>query len=276
MTSTLQQEASRKLRFSAAAHDARRPAPLRERLHHLHAHRLDVAVGDGARRGARPGARALRRRLRAGRAAPVQPQGQERAGGARGDPPGRRPLPHARRREARARAATRRRSTTWSGSAPSPRRWRTRAARPSRCASARTASDGRDAEFAHRRHRDHVPRLHARLRGGPRRGGRPTTRSALLPPLAEGDALERDRARARVALDDARPPATPRRRSCKALEERGIGRPSTYASIMGTILDRGYVRKQGQALVPDVPRVRGDEPARAAFRRGSSTTSSPR
>ena len=37
----------------------------------------------------------------------------------------------------------------------------------------------------------------------------------------------------------------------KALEERGIGRPSTYASIMGTILDRGYVRKQGQALVPE-------------------------
>ena len=36
----------------------------------------------------------------------------------------------------------------------------------------------------------------------------------------------------------------------RALEERGIGRPSTYATIMGTILDRGYVRKEGQALVP--------------------------
>ena len=36
----------------------------------------------------------------------------------------------------------------------------------------------------------------------------------------------------------------------RALEERGIGRPSTYASILGTILDRGYVRKVGQALVP--------------------------
>ena len=36
----------------------------------------------------------------------------------------------------------------------------------------------------------------------------------------------------------------------RALEERGIGRPSTYASIIGTILDRGYVRKAGQALVP--------------------------
>ncbi len=36
----------------------------------------------------------------------------------------------------------------------------------------------------------------------------------------------------------------------KALEERGIGRPSTYASIMGTIVDRGYVVKRGTALVP--------------------------
>ena len=36
----------------------------------------------------------------------------------------------------------------------------------------------------------------------------------------------------------------------KALEERGIGRPSTYASILGTILDRGYVVKSGTALVP--------------------------
>ncbi|MGH8791417.1 MAG: type I DNA topoisomerase, partial [Stackebrandtia sp.] len=36
----------------------------------------------------------------------------------------------------------------------------------------------------------------------------------------------------------------------KALEERGIGRPSTYASIMQTIQDRGYVFKRGQALIP--------------------------
>ncbi|OLE21579.1 MAG: DNA topoisomerase I [Actinobacteria bacterium 13_1_20CM_3_71_11] len=36
----------------------------------------------------------------------------------------------------------------------------------------------------------------------------------------------------------------------KALEELGIGRPSTYASIMATIQDRGYVFKRGQALVP--------------------------
>ncbi|MCO8273348.1 type I DNA topoisomerase [Actinoplanes sp. TRM 88003] len=36
----------------------------------------------------------------------------------------------------------------------------------------------------------------------------------------------------------------------KAMEELGIGRPSTYASIMQTIQDRGYVEKRGQALIP--------------------------
>ena len=36
----------------------------------------------------------------------------------------------------------------------------------------------------------------------------------------------------------------------RALEERGIGRPSTYASILGTIIDRGYVFKRGSALIP--------------------------
>jgi DNA topoisomerase-1 len=36
----------------------------------------------------------------------------------------------------------------------------------------------------------------------------------------------------------------------KVLEENGIGRPSTYASIMSTIQDRGYVKKDGRALKP--------------------------
>src|SRR5690606_11743407 len=36
----------------------------------------------------------------------------------------------------------------------------------------------------------------------------------------------------------------------KALEEKGIGRPSTFASIIDTVLDRGYATKRGQALVP--------------------------
>ena len=71
-----------------------------------------------------------------------------------------------------------------------------------------------------------------------------------LPQLSEGDSL------AATALEpeghSTAPPARYTEASLvKALEERGIGRPSTYASIMGTILDRGYVRRQGQALVPE-------------------------
>ncbi|HZU75264.1 MAG TPA: type I DNA topoisomerase, partial [Dehalococcoidia bacterium] len=36
----------------------------------------------------------------------------------------------------------------------------------------------------------------------------------------------------------------------KALEENGLGRPSTYATILSTIMDRGYVEKTGKALRP--------------------------
>ncbi|MBV2168392.1 MAG: DNA topoisomerase I, partial [Bdellovibrio sp.] len=36
----------------------------------------------------------------------------------------------------------------------------------------------------------------------------------------------------------------------QTMEKEGIGRPSTYASVIGTIIDRGYVRKSGTALVP--------------------------
>jgi DNA topoisomerase-1 len=72
----------------------------------------------------------------------------------------------------------------------------------------------------------------------------------MLPKLAEGDALSA------AALEPEGHSTSPPARFTeatlvKALEERGIGRPSTYAAIMGTILDRGYVRKQGQALVPE-------------------------
>ena len=72
----------------------------------------------------------------------------------------------------------------------------------------------------------------------------------VLPPLAEGDTLNA------TALEPdghstSPPPRFTEASLVKALEERGIGRPSTYAAIMGTILDRGYVRKQGQALIPE-------------------------
>jgi DNA topoisomerase I len=71
----------------------------------------------------------------------------------------------------------------------------------------------------------------------------------LLPKLEEGDALEAEQ------LEPQGHTTTPPARYTeatlvRALEERGIGRPSTYASIIGTIFDRGYVFKRGTALVP--------------------------
>jgi DNA topoisomerase-1 len=70
-----------------------------------------------------------------------------------------------------------------------------------------------------------------------------------LPSLAEGDALA---ARSVTAEGHStRPPARYTEASLvKELEDREIGRPSTYASIIGTIIDRGYVFKKGTALVP--------------------------
>ena len=79
-----------------AARHAGGPAPLRAGLHHLHADRLDDAVGPGTHRGAQSGPRNVRRRLRARRAASLRAQGQERAGGPRGHPPLRRDVPDAR------------------------------------------------------------------------------------------------------------------------------------------------------------------------------------
>ncbi len=67
---------------------------------------------------------------------------------------------------------------------------------------------------------------------------------------AEGDALD-PKALAPEGHSTSPPSRYTEASLVKALEERGIGRPSTYAAIMGTILDRGYVRKQGQALVPE-------------------------
>jgi len=71
----------------------------------------------------------------------------------------------------------------------------------------------------------------------------------VLPHLAVGDAV------ALLSLEPdghaTQPPARYTEPTLvRALEERGIGRPSTYAAILSTIVDRGYVFKKGTALVP--------------------------
>jgi DNA topoisomerase I len=70
-----------------------------------------------------------------------------------------------------------------------------------------------------------------------------------LPNLSEGDSVEL-RALEPQGHETSPPSRYTEATLVRTLEELGIGRPSTYASILGTILDRGYVFKRGTALVP--------------------------
>ena len=113
-----------------------------------------------------------------------------------------------------------------------------------------TASDGRDAVFATSgtviSFRGF---LAAYEEGRDDDGAREDETERRLPALAAADRLD-----LRELIEDEHVTAPPARYTeaslVKALEERGIGRPSTYASIMGTIIERGYVFKKGSALVP--------------------------
>ena len=83
-------------------------------------------------------------------------------------------------------------------------------------------------------------------------GGREQGRDggdARLPAMSAGEELAALGAEA-AGHETTPPPRYTEASLVKALEEREIGRPSTYASIMSTIADRGYVDHRGQALVP--------------------------
>ncbi|MGW3799334.1 type I DNA topoisomerase [Streptomyces clavifer] len=112
------------------------------------------------------------------------------------------------------------------------------------------ASDGRDAEFsASGKTITFHGFMKAYVEGADDPNAELDDRERRLPQVAEGDALTADE----VSVDGhaTKPPARYTEASLvKELEEREIGRPSTYASIIGTILDRGYVFKKGTALVP--------------------------
>jgi DNA topoisomerase-1 len=71
----------------------------------------------------------------------------------------------------------------------------------------------------------------------------------ILPPLQVGDTP--DCKELEAIGHETQPPARYTEASLvKTLEKEGIGRPSTYASIIGTIIDRGYVQMRQKALVP--------------------------
>ncbi|MBT2446724.1 type I DNA topoisomerase [Streptomyces sp. ISL-43] len=112
------------------------------------------------------------------------------------------------------------------------------------------ASDGRDAEFsASGKTITFHGFMKAYVEGADDPNAELDDREKRLPQVAEGDALSAEE----ITVDghSTKPPARYTEASLvKELEEREIGRPSTYASIIGTILDRGYVFKKGTALVP--------------------------
>ncbi len=74
-------------------------------------------------------------------------------------------------------------------------------------------------------------------------------REVQLPPLKKADQLKA--LSVEPTEHETKPPARYTEASLvQTLEREGVGRPSTYASIMSTIVDRGYVRKEGSALIP--------------------------
>ncbi|MFG2809759.1 type I DNA topoisomerase [Streptomyces massasporeus] len=113
-----------------------------------------------------------------------------------------------------------------------------------------TAADGRDVEFsASGKTITFHGFLKAYVEGADDPNAELDDRERRLPQVSEGDALSAQE----ITVDGhaTKPPARYTEASLvKELEEREIGRPSTYASIIGTILDRGYVFKKGTALVP--------------------------
>ena len=112
------------------------------------------------------------------------------------------------------------------------------------------AADGRDAEFgASGRSITFPGYLRAYVEGSDDPDGALDDRETLLPVLTVGQDLPRPELEPKGHTTS--PPARYTEASLvKRLEELGIGRPSTYASIMQVIQDRGYVWKKGSALVP--------------------------
>ena len=194
------------------------------------------------------------------RPAGVQQQGEERAGGARGDP--------ARRRSFRTP------SQVAGELAGDERRlyeliWQRTVASQMNDATGTTARARIDGRTADRvagvlRGRNAPRPSWRRARSSPIPGScavyrededddgwseRRTTEDVRLPRLVAGASVDCDGLE--VEEHATKPPARYTEASLvRRLEELGVGRPSTYASIIGTIQDRGYVWKKGTALVP--------------------------
>src|SRR6476646_2473641 len=113
------------------------------------------------------------------------------------------------------------------------------------------ATDGRDAEFSASGTVITFPGFLAAYEEGKdeSRGDEDSEEARRLPNVAKDDALTASEIVA-VGHETSPPPRYTEASLTAELEKKGIGRPSTYASTISTIQDRGYVRKQGSALVP--------------------------
>ena len=113
-----------------------------------------------------------------------------------------------------------------------------------------TADSGREVVFAASGRTITFPGfLRAYVQGSDDPESELDDKEKILPPLSQGDTLVVERLE--PTGHETRPPARYTEASLvQRLEELGVGRPSTYASIMTTIQDRGYVFKKGTALVP--------------------------
>lgn len=114
------------------------------------------------------------------------------------------------------------------------------------------ASDGRDAEFSASgtviTFRGFMA-AYEEGRDAARDDDAEGTEGARLPVLKADDTLTAAELNA-VGHETSPPPRYTEASLVKVLEELGIGRPSTYAATISTIMDRGYVTNRGQALVP--------------------------
>ena len=255
MTSTLQQEAGRKLRFSA-----QRAMQVAQRLYEqgwITYMRTDSTTLSDEALGAaaHPGHHPLRARVRPRGAPALRAQGEERPGGPRGHPPRGGDLPDPR---GGGRSLTgdelRLYELIWKRTVASQMADATGTSAQVRLAGTMPEGApllaGAEAEFSASGRVISFPGfLRAYVEGEDDPEAELADREVVLPALSEGDPL------AGMGFEpgshSTQPPARYTEASLvKAMEELGVGRPSTYASVIATILDRGYVWKKGTALVP--------------------------
>ena len=215
-------------------------------------------------------ARALRRAVHDAQGPRLQDEVEGRPGGARVDPPDElptrprlaRPMPQARGAAAVPAdlAARARVADGAQGARDDDGRPRRRAVRAAGELDARPCSRASPAVYTEGRDDDADDDEEA--------GGR-------LPALAEGDGPTSATSRPTQHFTEP-PPRFTEATLIKALEEHGIGRPSTYAATISTIVDRGYVRVEERRLRPGAGRRASSPTCSSSISATTSTSSSPR